>query len=101
MEREPHPSDDRVALETRKRLGEQRQVLKVYCKDSDSLEKCAKECVKQLGVEASYEDKLRYSIKYQIEFDIRPCQWCSVEGIESSVDPAKSHVDKVFETSGH
>ena len=101
MEREPHPSVDRVVLETRKRLGEQRQVLKVYCKDSDSLEKCAKECVKQLGVEASYEDKLRYSIKYQIEFDIRPCQWCSVEGIESSVDPGKSHVDKVFETSGH
>jgi DNA polymerase, archaea type len=102
IEREkPHPSIERVVLEKKKRLAEERQVLKVFCKDSDTLEKCARECVKQLGVEASLEDKLRYSIKYQIEFEIRPCQWYSVEGSESSVDPRKYHVDKVFETTGH
>ena len=102
MEKEkPHPSVERVIIEKKKRLAEEWQVLKVFCKDSDTLEKCARECVKQLGVEASFEDKLRYSIKYQIEFEIRPCQWYSVEGSESTVDPRKYHVDKVFETTGH
>ncbi len=97
----PHPSVDRTVIEKRKRLGAERQVLKVFCKDPDTLEKCAKECVKQLGAETSFEEKLRYSIKYQIEFEIRPCQWYSVEGTESSSDPGKYHVDRVFETSGH
>ncbi len=102
VEREkPHPSIERVVNEKKKRLAEEREVLKIFCKDPDSLEKCARECVKQLGVEASFEDKLRYSIKYQIEFEIRPCQWYSAGGTESSVDPRKYHVDKVFEISGH
>jgi DNA polymerase I len=97
----PHPSVDRAVIEKKKRLGEERPVVKVFCKDPDSLEKCAKECVKQLGVEASFEDKLRYSIKYQNEFEIRPCQWYSVEGTESSIDPGKYHVRRVLDASGH
>jgi len=97
----PHPSVDRVDIEQKKRLGEDRQVLRVFCKDPDTLEKCARDCVKELGVEASFEDKLRYSIKYQIEFEIRPCQWYKVEGTESSIDPRKYHVDMVFVISGH
>jgi len=102
IEREkPHPSVDRTDIEPKKRLGEDRQVLKVFCKDPDTLEKCARECVKQLGVETSFEEKIRYSIKYQIEFEIRPCKWYKVEGIESSIDPRKYHVDKIFETSEH
>jgi DNA polymerase I len=102
IEREkPHPSVDRAVIEKKKRLGEERQVLKVFCKDPDTLEKCARECVKQLGVETSFEDKLRYSIKYQNEFEIRPCQWYSVEGTESSVDPGKYHVDRVLDANGH
>jgi DNA polymerase I len=102
IEREkPHPSVERVVIEKRKRLAEERQVLKIFCKDSDTLEKCARECVKQLGVETSYEDKLRYSIKYQIEFEIRPCQWYHVDGAESNADPRKYHVDMVLDASGH
>jgi DNA polymerase I len=102
IEREkPHLSVDRVDIEQKKRLGEDRDVLKVFCKDPDTLEKCARECVKQLGMETSFEDKLRYSIKYQIEFEIRPCQWYKVEGTESSIDPRKYHVDRVFVISGH
>ncbi len=97
----PHPSVERAAVEKRKRLGQERQVLKIFCKDPDALEKCARECVKQLGMEASFEDKLRYSIKYQNEFEIKPCQWYSVEGTEAKVDAAKYHVDRVFATSGH
>jgi DNA polymerase, archaea type len=97
----PHPSVDRVIIEKKKRLADERLVLKVFCKDSDALEKCARECVKQLGVEASYEDKLRYSIKYQNEFEIRPCQWYTVEGTKSSIDPEKYHVDQVLEIIEH
>src|SRR3989442_732809 len=97
----PHPSIREVVIEKKKRLGEERQVLKVFCKDPDILEKCARECVKQLAVETSFEDKLRYSIKYQIEFEIRPCQWYKVDGTESSIDPGKYHVDRVSETNGH
>jgi DNA polymerase, archaea type len=97
----PHPSVDRVVVEKKKRLAEERQVLKIFCKDPDALEKCARECVKQLGVEASYEEKLRYSIKYQNEFEIRPCQWYTVEGTKSSIDPEKYHVDQVLEIIEH
>jgi DNA polymerase, archaea type len=93
-----HPSIDRVAVEKRKRLGEEREVLKVFCKEPDNLEKCARECVKQLGVETSFEEKIRYSIKYQNEFEIRPCQWYRVEGTDSSIDPGKYHVERVLET---
>jgi DNA polymerase I len=102
MEKEkPHPSVERVIIEKKKRLAEEWQVLKVFCNDSHTLEKCARECVKQLGVETSYEDKLRYSIKYQIEFEIRPCQWYHVDGAESNADPGKYHVDMVLDASGH
>jgi len=97
----PHPSVDGAVIEQKKRLGKERQVLRVFCRDPETLEKCARECVKQLGVETSFEEKLRYSIKYQIEFEIRPCQWYKVEGTQSSIDPEKHHVDKVFVTSEH
>ena len=102
IEREkPHPSVERVVIEKRKRLADERQVLGVFCKDPDTLEKCARECVRQLGVATSFEDKLRYSIKYQNEFEIRPCQWYRVEGRESALDPGKYHVDRTFEIDGH
>ena len=102
IEREkPHPAIDRVEIEKKKRLGEERQVLKIFCRDSDTLEKCAKESVKQLGAEASFEEKIRYSIKYQTEFEIRPCQWYTVEAKESNLEPGQYHVDKVWETTGH
>src|SRR3989440_1051353 len=97
----PHPSIERVVVEKKKRLAQERQVLKIFCEDSDTLEKCARECVKLLGVERSFEEKLRYSIKYQNEFEIRPCQWYSVEGAESDIDPGKYHVDKVLDARGH
>src|SRR5207245_9877716 len=97
----PHTSVERVVIEKRKRLAEERQVLKVFCKDPETLEKCAKECVRKLGVEASYEDKLRYSIKYQNEFEIRPCQWYMVEGKESTIDTGKYNVDRILEANVH
>ena len=97
----PHPSIERAIIEKRKRLGEKRQVIEIFCEDPDTLEKYARECVKLLGVERSFEEKLRYSIKYQNEFEIRPCQWYSVEGAESDIDPGKYHVDKVLDASGH
>ncbi len=97
----PHPSIESAVVERKRRLGETRQVLKVFSNDPDTLEKCARDCVKQLGVEASFEEKIRYSIKYQNEFEIRPCQWYSVEGKESSIHPEKYHVNNVIEISSH
>ena len=102
IERErPHPGVDSVAVEKKKRLGEERFVVKVFCKEPDVLEKCAKECVKSLAAEASFEEKIRYSIKYQTEFEIRPCQWYGVEATKSTVEPGKYHVDETWETTGH
>ncbi|HZY47567.1 MAG TPA: hypothetical protein VFE96_07200, partial [Candidatus Bathyarchaeia archaeon] len=97
----PHPSIIKVVVERKKRLGQAREVLKIFCNNPDTVEKCAKECVKQLGAEASFEDKLRYSIKYQNEFEIRPCQWYTIDGTESQIDPSKYHVDTILEASGH
>ncbi len=97
----PHPSIENARVEKKKRLGEERQVLKTFSNDPDTLEKCARECVKQLEVEASFEEKIRYSVKYQNEFEIRPCQWYSVEGKESRIDPEKYHVNMVIEISDH
>ena len=97
----PHPAVDTVTIEKKKRLGDERLVLKVFCKEPDALEKCARECVKQLSVEESFEEKIRYSIKYQIESEIRPCQWYTVEATKTTVDPKKYHVNEVWESVGH
>jgi DNA polymerase, archaea type len=97
----PHPAVDSVNIEKKKRLGEERLVLKVSCKEQDVLEKCARECVKRLDVEASFEEKIRYSIKYQNEFEIRTCQWYTLEVKESTLDPGKYHVNEVWESTGH
>lgn len=97
----PHPAVDAVTIEKKKRLGDERLVLKVFCKDPDALEKCARECVKKLIVEESFEEKIRYSTKYQTEFEIRPCQWYTVEATESMIDPGKYHVNEVWESTGH
>ena len=97
----PHPAIDAVTIEKKKRLGEDRLVLKVFCKEPDIMEKCAKECVKLLGVEASFEEKIRYSIKYQTEFGISPCQWYSVEATKSTLESGKYHVNETWETTEH
>ena len=102
LEREkPHPAIDTVAVEKKKRLGEERLVLKVFCKEPDVLEKCARECLKKLDTEASFEERIRYSIKYQNEFEIKPCQWYTVEAKKSSIDPGKYHVNETWEAAGH
>ena len=97
----PHPAVDTVAVEKKKRLGKERVVLKVFCKEPDALEKCARECVQKLDAEASFEEKIRYSIKYQTEFEIRPCQWYTVEATKSALEPEKYHVNETWETTEH
>ena len=97
----PHPTIENAAIERKKLLADERVVLKVFCKDSDSLEKAARETLKKTGAEAIYEEKLRLAIKYQYDHGIKPCQWYEVETTVSTIDPKKFSVQETLTATDH
>jgi DNA polymerase I len=90
----PHPSIENATIEKRKLLADERVVLKVFCKDSDLLERAARDTLKKTGAEATYEEKLRLAIKYQYDFGIKPCQWYEADTASSTIDPQEFSVKK-------
>src|ERR1700745_4334703 len=48
----PHPTIEKVTIEKKKLLAEDRVVLKVFCTDPDVLEKAARDTLKKLGASA-------------------------------------------------
>src|SRR3989441_2351876 len=97
----PHPTIENAAIERKKLLADERVVIKVFCKDSDSLEKAARETLKKTGAEAIYEEKLRLAIKYQYDHGIKPCQWYEVETTVSTIDPKKFSVQETLTATDH
>lgn len=97
----PHPTIVTATVENKKLLAEDCTVLKVVCSDPSQLEKAARETLRKLGAEATYEEKLRQAIKYQNDYGIRPCQWYEVNTESSSVDPKKYAVDETLVAKDH
>src|SRR2546425_1611155 len=97
----PHPTIENATIEKRKLLADERVVLKVFCKDPDLLEKAARETLKKTGAEATYEEKLRLSIKYQYDHGIKPCQWYEADTTASTIDPRKFSVQETLTATDH
>ncbi len=100
LEREKiHPAVREAVLVTKKLLGRERVVIRVVCADAEGLEKCAKQVVKVLGAEASFEDGIRPGVKYQYDFDVKPCQWYVVE-VEAMKNSLNLEVDEAYRALG-
>src|SRR5256712_2128228 len=97
----PHPTIENATIERKKLLADERVVLKVFCKDTDFLEKAARETLKKTGAEATYEEKLRLAIKYQYDYGIKPCQWYEADTTASTIDPKKFSVQETLRAKDH
>ena len=97
----PHPTIENATIEKKKLLGDERVVLKVFCKDPDFLEKAARETLKKTGAEATYEEKLRLAIKYQYDYGIKPCQWYEADTASSTIDPGEFSVHETLTATAH
>jgi len=97
----PHPTIENATIEKKKLLGDERVVLKVFCKDPDFLEKAARETLKKTGAEATYEEKLRLAIKYQYDYGIKPCQWYEADTASSTIDPREFSVHETLTATDH
>jgi len=97
----PHPSIENVSLEKKKLLTDERVVLRVFCKDTEFLERAARDTLKKTGGEATYEEKLRLAIKYQYDCEIKPCQWYEVETSASTINPKEFNVQETLTAIDH
>src|SRR5947209_6993738 len=97
----PHHTIENATIERKKLLADERVVLKVFCKDTDFLEKAARETLKKTGAEATYEEKLRLAIKYQYDNGIKPCQWYEADTTASTIDPKKFSVQETLTAKDH
>jgi DNA polymerase I len=97
----PHPSIENATVEKRKLLADECVVLKVFCKDSDLLERAARDTLKKTGAEAIYEEKLRLAIKYQYDFGIKPCRWYEADTASSTIDPREFSVQETLTAMDH
>ncbi len=95
LEKESPISVTAASLEKKRLLAEERTVIRVTTNTSENLEKQAAKVVKFLEAEAYFEADLRPATKYQNDFQIRPCQWYSVD-VEA--EPAKLQARGVEET---
>jgi len=78
----------------RKYFGKPVKAVKVFCQDPDLIQKCAKSLEKIEGVKKCLEDDIRYSMRYLIDNNVRPCGWHEAE-VEETENKFKIQVDKV------
>jgi DNA polymerase, archaea type len=97
----PHPTIENVAVEKKRLLAEEHVVLKVFCKDSEFLERAARDTLKRTGAAATYEEKLRLAIKYQYDYGIKPCRWYEVDATTSTIDPREYSVQETLVATDH
>jgi DNA polymerase, archaea type len=96
-----HSTIESATIMKKKLLAEDRAVLKIVCRESDVIEKAARDTLKKLGAEATFEEKLRLAIKYQYDYGIRPCQWYEAETEISSINPEKYNVQEALTVTSH
>src|SRR6266567_2896043 len=101
LEREkPHPAITGAVLEKKKLLGKEHVVIKVYCAEVGSLEKCARQTVKSVGAEAFFEENIRPATKYQNLLGVKPCQWYKMD-VEEVENLSNLEVDGVYRALGN
>ncbi len=70
-----------ITTETQKILGQQREVLKITCSDTQVTSNYSKEVREVLGRGETFEEDLRLSVRYVTDCMLTPCGWhdCDVE----------------------
>lgn len=89
------PLITRMEVVERKFFGKAVGGLRVFCQDPDLISKYAKRIRKIEGVKKCLEDDIRYSMRYLIDNDVKPCGWHEVE-VEEAQNDLGVRVDKVF-----
>lgn len=97
----PHPSITRIAVENKRDLSTEKQVLKIFCKDPESLEKCSRAATKFVTGSKAYEHDLRLATRYQNDHEIRPSQWYEAEADSADLQPAEYSVDEILTATTH
>ncbi len=73
-----------ISIETKRLLGQQREVLKITCAESDVRSGYLKELQKLLGKGEGFENDLRLSARYITDLMLTPCGWneCEVDKLK-------------------
>ena len=94
-QRADFPLIDRLETVDRRSFGRPVKAIKVTCRDPDLVERYSKRLSKIRGVKGSFEDDMRYSMRYLIDNDVTPCGWHEVEA-EKTENTWGVQVDQVF-----
>ena len=83
-DKEHFPKIVTISIETKRRLGQQREALKITCAESDLRSGYLKELQKLLGKGEGFENDLRLSARYITDLMLTPCGWneCEVEKVK-------------------
>ena len=73
-----------ISIETKRLLGQQREVLKITCAESDVRSGYLKELQRLLGKGQGFENDLRLSARYITDLMLTPCGWneCEVDRVK-------------------
>lgn len=78
----------------KKILGKPIKALKVECRNPDELSKYANSLKKALKVKSSFEDDMRFSMRYLIDKEVSPCSWMEFEVEE--IENKNFKIDRVY-----
>lgn len=85
----------KLEIVNRRLFGKPAKAVKVYCRDPDAVSKCAKALREIEGVEDTFEDDIRHSMRYLIDNNVVPCGWHEAEAVEEK-DRGSIQVDKIY-----
>jgi DNA polymerase I len=76
-------------------FGKPVNAIKVVCQDPNLLSKYSRGLRKIKGVKESFEDDIRYSMRYLIDNDVAPCGWHEIE-VEEMENKLGVQIDKLY-----
>jgi len=82
-------------LTVRRLFGRPVYAVKVVCQDPEFVPRYMRILSEIEGVEKCLEGDIRYSMRYLIDNDVKPCSWYEVN-CEEAKKPSKIRVDKVY-----
>lgn len=80
----------------RRFFGRPVKAIKITCSDPDVITKYSRGISKIKGVDRCLEDDIRYSMRYLIDNDLKPCGWHEVEVELEGEKPPNIQVDRVY-----
>lgn len=96
IERERYSTVAKLEVVDRRLFGKPLKTVKVYCRDPDSVPKCAKALRNIEGISDCFEDDVRFSMRYLIDNNVVPCGWHEVD-VADGKSAAQVQVDNVYE----